>query len=780
MPKAVKIIAAIIGAVVVLIVLAAIILPLVIDPNEYRDQIETAVEDRAGRPMSIEGDLSLSVFPWLGVEIDRVRLGNPEGFGDEPFAAVESAGVSVKLLPLLGRRLEVSTVRLEGLRLNLERLADGRTNWEDLAEAEPDTVEPAPEDDATFTFGGVEGLRLEDAVVRLRDREADEVVEIVIPSLTTGKLAPGSTFPVEAQALVTLAEQNARLDTRFRGDVTLAEDLSGARAANVTLKVEAAGDPVPGGSATAELEIPALVFELEQMTGTLESLTLTGTGKAAGGRQSLRVASPAVRFDLDAPAADFEKLELRVDGEGGGLPDGGVTATINAPSLSVDLAAQTLSLPSFAAEAAGVALQGELQGERIVDAPRLAGRLSVAEFSPRELLERLGQDVPPTADGDVLGRASLETRVVAGSGEMSLTGLTAVLDDTHLEGEATVGTGEVTRVRAKVEVDEIDLDRYLPPEAEEATPAESAEAADAELEFDWLQGLDLDASVALGRAKVSGITMTDITARAIARDGVLTVEPLAAALYGGRVQGSARLDARESPATFNVKQSLQSLDLLPFVSDLADFNQLDGTASFNADLTTSAASTAGLLKGLNGDLDFDVTDGVYKGVNVWWEIQRAWAIIKRRDVPEKPSSDTDFRDLKGSAVIRDGVVENDSLQAGLPFLALAGKGRVNLVESALNYRLDATVVRPAEGQASGAAEELAGVTIPLGLSGSLDAPKVDVDLADIVKRQASQAVLEKLGVEGEAGKSGEESAKEAAKKKAEEKVRGKWKDLFGD
>ena len=46
MPKAVKIIAAIIGVVVVLVVLAAIVLPLIIDPNDYRNQIETTVLNR--------------------------------------------------------------------------------------------------------------------------------------------------------------------------------------------------------------------------------------------------------------------------------------------------------------------------------------------------------------------------------------------------------------------------------------------------------------------------------------------------------------------------------------------------------------------------------------------------------------------------------------------------------------------------------------------------------------------------------------------------------------
>ena len=103
----------IVGLVVVLILAAAIILPLLVDPNDYREEIASAAQKQTGRELKLEGDLSLSVIPWLGVEIGRASLSNAPGMGDEPMVAIEGASVGVKLMPLLGRRLVVSQITLD-------------------------------------------------------------------------------------------------------------------------------------------------------------------------------------------------------------------------------------------------------------------------------------------------------------------------------------------------------------------------------------------------------------------------------------------------------------------------------------------------------------------------------------------------------------------------------------------------------------------------------------------------------------------------------------------
>ncbi|MEN8663839.1 MAG: AsmA family protein, partial [Polycyclovorans sp.] len=133
MPKALKIGLAALGALLVLLIGIAIALPLLIDPNDYRDTIATKVEEATGRSFAL-GEIELKVFPWVKLRVNDAELGNAAGFGDQPFASVQEADVGVKVLPLLfDRQLVVSAVTLKGLTAHLTRKADGTNNWDDLA-----------------------------------------------------------------------------------------------------------------------------------------------------------------------------------------------------------------------------------------------------------------------------------------------------------------------------------------------------------------------------------------------------------------------------------------------------------------------------------------------------------------------------------------------------------------------------------------------------------------------------------------------------------------------
>src|SRR5690606_84872 len=113
MSRLFKILALAVAGIVLLIVLSAAALLLFFDSNNYRDEIATRAEAATGRRLTIEGDLSVSVFPWLAVQMGKTRLGNAAGFGDEPFVTFDSARLSVRLMPLLLRReIAVGTASL--------------------------------------------------------------------------------------------------------------------------------------------------------------------------------------------------------------------------------------------------------------------------------------------------------------------------------------------------------------------------------------------------------------------------------------------------------------------------------------------------------------------------------------------------------------------------------------------------------------------------------------------------------------------------------------------
>ena len=135
MKKPLKIIGITIGGVLALAIVLAVALTLLLDPNNYKGKIVEAVKDKTGRELRIEGKLSWSFFPWIGVETGRLELANAPGFGAEPFARIDGAGAKVELLPLLHRQMIVDTVFLNGLKLNLGRDAAGKTNWDDLTTA---------------------------------------------------------------------------------------------------------------------------------------------------------------------------------------------------------------------------------------------------------------------------------------------------------------------------------------------------------------------------------------------------------------------------------------------------------------------------------------------------------------------------------------------------------------------------------------------------------------------------------------------------------------------
>jgi AsmA protein len=99
--RALKIGAWIVGGLIGLIMIAMLAIVLLVDPNDYRDDIERMVHEKTGRPLTLSGDLKLSFFPWIALEVGPAALGDAPGFGDEPFASIQRARVGVRFLPLL-------------------------------------------------------------------------------------------------------------------------------------------------------------------------------------------------------------------------------------------------------------------------------------------------------------------------------------------------------------------------------------------------------------------------------------------------------------------------------------------------------------------------------------------------------------------------------------------------------------------------------------------------------------------------------------------------------
>src|SRR3569623_1217057 len=161
MKKAVKTSVWIVGGLLALLAAAALFIVLTFDPNKYKAESAAAVSQATGRELTISGDIRLTLFPWLGVELGAMELSNAPGFGSEPFVSITSAAVKVKLLPLLRKEVQAEAVTLPGMRMHLRRDADGRNKWADHVDASKGEATPEPGVSsaapllAGFTLGGI-------------------------------------------------------------------------------------------------------------------------------------------------------------------------------------------------------------------------------------------------------------------------------------------------------------------------------------------------------------------------------------------------------------------------------------------------------------------------------------------------------------------------------------------------------------------------------------------------------------------------------------------------
>ncbi|HLU05580.1 MAG TPA: AsmA family protein [Woeseiaceae bacterium] len=200
MGRVLKILLIVIAGLIGIVVIAAVALLLFFDPNDYRDEISAQVAETTGRDFTIEGELGLTVFPWLAVEVGRSVLGNAEGFGEQPFASFEQANLSVRLMPLIFRQeVLIGTASLDSLVLNLQVAADGSNNWEDLAEAGETAPEEPEQPAGTLESLDIANVEVSNARVSYTDAQAGSSYAISNLSLETGRIAGDLPFEVDAE-----------------------------------------------------------------------------------------------------------------------------------------------------------------------------------------------------------------------------------------------------------------------------------------------------------------------------------------------------------------------------------------------------------------------------------------------------------------------------------------------------------------------------------------------------------------------------------------------------
>ena len=706
-----KILLGLVGALVVLLVVAAVLLPLIYDKNDLKQAIAGEVYEQTGRELSINGALDFSVFPWLAVVVSDLSLGNAEGFGDLPFARIGEARVSVALIPLLRKQLAVDEITLDGLEINLIVNARGDNNWDDLSGGPESGARPSEQAGADlFSAKRVAGLTIRNARISLQDQQTGSDFWLSGFSMQTGAL--GNDNPVSLEL------------------TTLFEDLTAGTSADVSLL------------ATATL-------------------------------------------DLQAERYSFDNLELAFTPKSSDSRAGIPTIRVRAPRVDADLAAQTLEIASFEADLASLRASGALSASNILLDPAVSGSFRTTDFSPVKLMQELKMDPPATADPDVLQTASLSAVFSGNSSGLDLRDLEIKLDQSRFTGVMSVNQFDQPKIGFELAADVIDLDRYLEPVSDASGQEGTA------MPQEVLRGQEVDGQLSVGKLTLAGLDFSDAKLGITIRNGKLRLNPLTANFYGGTYSGDITLDSSGVAPVLSLDEKIDSVSFQSLVSDLVDSESLSGMALGHLRLTGRGASSSEVLSSLNGELGLTLGEGALEGINIWHEIRRGMALYKGLAPPAAEPNRTVFSRMQLAATVEDGVVSTRELVGELPFLTVSGNGKVDLGQSLIDLQLLAAVRDVPELANDPLGAELRGKSLPFKVNGPLDKPSVSIDIEALLKSEAADMLLQKLGVmpatDSEQGTDGEQqpaSTEDQLKKAAEgalfDLLRGKDKNKDKD
>ena len=324
----------------------------------------------------------------------------------------------------------------------------------------------------------------------------------------------------------------------------------------------------------------------------------------------------------------------------------------------------------------------------------------------------------------------------------------AKLDDSNIKAKFTVADPYVF----EASIDKINLDRYLgAPEKPAAKPETSQQAKkeeDTPIDLSALKGINAKGKLQVGALEVRGLKLADVNAQLNAANGKVAVAPHSAKLYEGTMAGEVTVDANRNQVA--LKEELKGVSVGPILRDFAEQDRLEGKGDISLDVTTAGASVNAMKRALNGAAKVHLRDGAIKGINLGEIIRKARSALGGSSSAADGQSggdktqQTDFSELGASFTIKNGIAHNEDLDAKAPLFRLGGAGDINIPESSLNYLVKAAIVATSKGQGGRERDDVAGLTVPVRLTGAFDNLKYEVDYKGLAGAAAKSQVGEKL------------------------------------
>lgn len=652
--------------------LAAYVL-LILDPNDYKAALATLVKRKTDMDLVLNGRLAWQIYPDIGIQLGATTLKDPAS--GETLAALQQATVSVKLMPLLDGKASINAVLVDGAALRLVKYADGHTSWDHLLNK---LKQPDEEKSKQVDFD-IRDLDVRNTQLTLVDDASKTTQRVEGIAVQASGIDPKAEFPLAARfhfAQTDAAGKRITADNDLKARIHLDLDARRHAVKGLVLSSRLGGNglPMPITLALNSDIAVDLVPGQATLDNTQLDVTLTPPGMSKPLPISLATRASAnwKQGDIRLPAFSLNVAGVKTDGKLG----------IKLPALATGAQPATRGMT-------------------------LAGDVRTGTFNPREVMAALGMKAPVTRHPGVLKRANLRADLSGDATQVLARNLHIQIDNSTLNGEAGVRELPAARLYARLALDQLNADDYLPAVSTSAPASAPTKAADKPtahktahqaaglLPVNFLRSQNIDVALTAGSLDILTYPINQFRMAATARSGVVDVSELRGNIYSGSFSVPASIDVRGVQPQITLKPDIRQIDLEPIAKQALKKDIFTGRMNFNGTIKVSGNDTDAWLRSAQGPNTLKLDQGVIKGINVsdalfaaLGQYQALLPALTGRDNESLKGQvrDTQINSLLGEMTLNQGVVNNSSMKADLQDIQVGGSGRYNLLTQDIDYQ----------------------------------------------------------------------------------------------
>ena len=710
MGKTIKWLVIIITGLITLCIIAVFSLPFIINPNDYKDKISTIVKDKTGRDLSIPGVIKLHVSPKLDMafSLGEIQLGPGPEFSGTPFASSKLAEIKLALWPLLTKKeLQINTIDLQGVQLDLIKNRQGKTNWDDLAgTADSQTHPPSKNRQETSTqpqdknvpILDIGGIHIRDINVNYLDEQTNTTISLTNFNLDVGHLQEDIAFPLSADFTFAFNDNKQPVTATISAGGELSFNLAGKYLTlnNFDLKG---------------------VFEGEMFPGERLELALLIDADIDAGKEKINLNKLI-----------FSQGEMRAE----------TVLTLN--NFSTPSIAGTITIPEYSPKnhlkKLGITL------------PEFADVNALNVFSTTLNFNLIGdrfelKDLVLTLDDTTIKANATVSNLKAPSYVLNMD-----IDQLDLDRYAVQSTSHSGQPEEKS------------PSSAGVEPAVTATDSKPILPVQLLKELDFNGDVRIHKLKADKLNLSEVQLKTEGKDGLILLQPLGANLYEGSLTVTGVIDVRPEIPAMRLKKTLHKVQLGPMCMDMLGREEFSGQADINVEVATKGLDKEALIKNSNGTLKLSLTDGHIAKLQILQTIRIAKALLdKKIPAPVATTQPTGFATLTASGTLTNGVFVNNDLLAESDLMKVTGKGKVDLVTEQVDYLLTVYLTDRIERDQDTGLVALGNMSIPYHVKGNFAELQQSASIGELAKAKAEEVLLESLEKQFDSG--GDEKEKPA-------------------